>query len=38
MPTNHNYLNISIIRKMLANSYIISKKIIYVYSNKIHSI
>ena len=25
IPTNHNYLNISIIRKMLANSYIISK-------------
>ena len=23
---NHNYLNISIIRKMLANSYIISKE------------
>ena len=25
ITTNHNYLNISIIRKMLANSYIISK-------------
>ena len=25
IPMNHNYLNISIIRKMLANSYIISK-------------
>ena len=36
IPTNHNYLNISTIRKMLANSYIISKRKVWSPFRLIH--
>ena len=34
IPTNHNYLNISIIRKMLANFYIISFLVVVLFRLK----